>query len=768
MNKMFKCAALLAALLGTLVVGCSDDSDGGETSPLTIKDGVVIACDREVKSVEIPSGVTTIGGSAFSGCTGLTSVVIPSGVTSIGNNAFSGCTELTSVTIPDSVVSIGNYAFLGCYKLTISYAGTKAQWKTFGVDTQGVSVICRDGIFEEESQDDNKGETPDGNAGGDDQGDNKGETPDGNTDDGNQDPEEGNQDGYLTIKNGVVVSCDPAAEGYIIIPSYVTAIGENAFNGCSRLRVIEMQDGVTEIGEKAFRGCTSLNSIEIPASVTSIGNGAFEYCIELMMVNFRGTVRQLLALDFGAKGIDMQTVSLTCNYGKASEGRCYYYGEYLMISDGVVEQCTPSVKGYVIIPDSVTSIKYRAFEGCTGLMGVVIQNGVTLIDNYAFNGCTSLASVEIPRTVNSVGHYVFKGCSTLTEINYAGTIAEWGSINFNEGSALADFAPVTINGISVLEITEITASDLGGVTAIGSNAFNGWRNLRTVTIPSSVTSIGYSAFGNCTSLTSVSLPSTVASVGTYAFRGCSGLASVVIPNGVQEIEYGAFNGCVSLNSVTIPSSVTTVEGYAFNGCTSLKTLVLPSSVTSIGRYAFTTNSGMTVNYEGTIGMWGGVTINSSYGRPSGGTNGGLEDGKFDGSFSDNSYNPNPLFRDSDNVTLVIGGKNVSGITEITAADLVGVTRIQNYAFFAWKNLQSVTIPSDVSYISGYAFAECNGLTSITMLGFYTSLSEWCFCDVPATMYVPSGSKDRYERELTDSQHSYSYPSKPVTVTVVEQ
>ncbi|MBQ9591699.1 MAG: leucine-rich repeat domain-containing protein, partial [Paludibacteraceae bacterium] len=64
------------------------------------------------------NSVTSIGGSAFYGCTGLTSVTIPNSVTSIEKYAFSGCTGLTSVTIPNSVASIGSSAFYGCDGLT--------------------------------------------------------------------------------------------------------------------------------------------------------------------------------------------------------------------------------------------------------------------------------------------------------------------------------------------------------------------------------------------------------------------------------------------------------------------------------------------------------------------------------------------------------------------------------------------------------------------------------------------------------------------------
>ena len=85
------------------------------------KDGttiIIYARGKTDTSFVIPNSVTSIGSSAFSGCTSLASVTIPNSVTSIGSDAFSGCTSLTSVTISDSVISIGNYAFSGCSKLT--------------------------------------------------------------------------------------------------------------------------------------------------------------------------------------------------------------------------------------------------------------------------------------------------------------------------------------------------------------------------------------------------------------------------------------------------------------------------------------------------------------------------------------------------------------------------------------------------------------------------------------------------------------------------
>jgi hypothetical protein len=72
----------------------------------------------ELTSITIPNGVTLIGDYAFSACSGLTNVTIESDITSIGNYTFYSCTGLTSITIPRSVTSIGISAFYGCTGLT--------------------------------------------------------------------------------------------------------------------------------------------------------------------------------------------------------------------------------------------------------------------------------------------------------------------------------------------------------------------------------------------------------------------------------------------------------------------------------------------------------------------------------------------------------------------------------------------------------------------------------------------------------------------------
>ena len=102
--------------------------------------------DKNIRSIVIPDSVTSIGSSAFRGCSSLTSVVIPDGVTFISDFAFSYCSSLTSVVIPDGVTSIGNFAFRNCYNLTSVVIGdgvTSIGYDAFRDCSSLTSITCK-------------------------------------------------------------------------------------------------------------------------------------------------------------------------------------------------------------------------------------------------------------------------------------------------------------------------------------------------------------------------------------------------------------------------------------------------------------------------------------------------------------------------------------------------------------------------------------------------------------------------------------------------
>ena len=74
-------------------------------------------------------------------------------------------------------------------------------------------------------------------------------------------------------------------ETEIVLDTYngkpVTAIGYEAFRGCSQMTSISIPSSVTRIEQSAFRECTGLTSVVIPKRVTEISIQLFEGCTSL-------------------------------------------------------------------------------------------------------------------------------------------------------------------------------------------------------------------------------------------------------------------------------------------------------------------------------------------------------------------------------------------------------------------------------------------------------------------------------------------------------
>ena len=119
-NAFYKCSALTA-----ITVDESNPIYSSENNVLfSKKDKSLIRAGFGLEKYDIPSWVTSIGGSAFSHSSSLTSINIPSSVTSIGKWAFDACSSLLSINIPSSVTSVGEYAFYGCSDLkTVRFKG---------------------------------------------------------------------------------------------------------------------------------------------------------------------------------------------------------------------------------------------------------------------------------------------------------------------------------------------------------------------------------------------------------------------------------------------------------------------------------------------------------------------------------------------------------------------------------------------------------------------------------------------------------------------
>ena len=642
-NSAFSgCTSLTRVYITDIAAWCNISFGNASANPLYYTENLYLNGELVIELV-VPDSVTNIGDYAFYYCTSLTSIVIPDSVTSIGSYAFRNCTSLTSVTIPDSVTSIGNYAFYNCTALEEIYFNATAM----------NDLSSSNYVFYNAGKNCNGIKVVIGK--------NVTKIP---ADlfypcsDSIYSPKIISvefEEGSVCESIGSSVFRDCTGLTSITIPDSVTSIGSSAFENCYSFTSITIPDSVTSIGNYAFYGCTGLTSIIIPDSVTSIGDAAFRNCTSLTSVN-----------------ITDLTAWCNIDFYSYDSNPLYYAGNLYLNGELVTE---------LVIPDGVNEIKKHAFRDFDSLTSVVIPDSVTSIGNYAFYNCTSLTSVTIPDSVTSIGTSAFYNCTSLTSV----TIPD-------------------------------------SVTSIGSSAFYGCSTLESIKIPfvgASSTATGYMShfgyiFGYSRSSSYSSRDHYVDGGYYYTYHIPSRLKTVIIGDNVTTIRYSTFYNCKSLTSVTIGNSVTSIGSSAFSGCTSLTSVTIGNSVTSIGDYAFYNCTGIEEIYFNATAM---NDLSSS-----------------DEVFSYAGQN-------GDGIKVVIG-KNVTKIpaylfypySSSYAPKVVSVEfeegsiceSIGSSAFAYCTSLTSVTIPNSVTSIGSSAFSSCNNLTSIVIPDSVTSIGNSAF------------------------------------------
>lgn len=392
-----------------------------------------------LKTINLPEGITTIQGEAFRMCSQLENVKLPSTLIYIGTGAFMNCTSLTEFIMPDSVTNLDSYALCNCSSLTNVHLSEKlaiCDWSALttcssletidipdgitgiswgfmsscnslkairlpsSVQSINAGAFSGDNLLEEVFFDGTKAQADAINIGED----------NGNllfalwhcTDGDFQGigPTEGQCGDSSTwkLENGTMYingtgnmwdyyDSNIPWESHkkeitkAVIADGITRIGSYAFYNCISLTDISIPDSVTEIGAWTFRMCSALESIQLPDKVQYLGDDAFAYCTSLKSISLPDSITYMDWYTFyGCSALEAVKWPAGMTYiPEVCFGECY------------------GLNGFTI-PSTVTQIRNRAFDFCTHLQAISFSNSVTMIGESAFGNNYELRTIYFQGT----------------------------------------------------------------------------------------------------------------------------------------------------------------------------------------------------------------------------------------------------------------------------------------------------------------------------------------------------------------------------------
>ena len=685
---------------------------------------------KNINSVSLFGGLTSIGKSSFYGCEALTDITIPSSVTSIGETAFYGCKSITDIVVPNSVTEIGKGAFEECsslYHITIPFVG-------YSADSKSAYYFAY--IF-------------------------------------------GASDYYSDYKVPSSLKIVTVTGG--------TSIGSDAFRGCSYILSVEIPESVTKIFDNAFYGC---NIVEVINKSSVDVTGYFPNAIEIHSGDSKIVNQDSYLFYNGDKAIyligyvgDETSITLPESYG----GESYQINRYaffdqdqiagIVISDGVTSigeyafsYCN-NLKS-ITISNSVKNIGFAILYDCKKVESVSIPFVGDSWDNpkkthfgYIFGASSHDGeygnNYYTPTTLHTVSvtggtliaENAFYGCSSIKKLLITSETIETMEAN-------------SLTGCS--SIVNLTLPFVGNTDRADSNAFLGYvfgaktySDHQSSYIPSSLKyvivmrgeTVPENAFAYCKSISEIILPENLYQISKYAFYKCDGLTNVNFPSSLRYISEGAFYECSKLKNVTLPNGLSTIGTKAFYNCSSFTSITVPDTVLSIGEAAFGgCNKVRSITLPFVGNYLSATEYNSHFGYIF-----GIRDKKYaHGSAATYHYYDSDYFYNYDipetlktvvitgNTTIMYGAfKNCNYITNIT---LSGRVRVIYYdAFKGCTALTSIVLPQCLNSIGDNAFAGCNKLENVYYVG---TEEQWAAISVGSNNTV-----------LTSATVTYNYTTE---------
>lgn len=393
---------------------------------------------------------------------------------------------------------------------------------------------------------------------------------------------------------------------YITLHRNTTTIGSYALYGCKTLTGISHSDGVVALGGYAMAGCVELVKYRFAPYTQSVGNNAFASDTKLGSVtNFENTKVSQVAQNVFSQCSSLISISLpntiTAIGDRAFEG-CSKLTSVDLSKTKTTTMGTSAFAscgnlGTIILPTTLTIIGTSAFKDDTNLRSVqkLEKTIVSIINKNAFLECKNLSSVKLPQTLSTLGESAFEGCSNLTAVSgfentavkilEARTFANCSSLStLSLARGLTEIRTEALIGCSILRNLDTLSTTK--VTKIGVRALKDTAGLTSISLPTSTfVSFAQSAFENSgvQKINNLKNCSKFKSFGASSFMN-SGLKEIEFPNCTFSIEASAFKNCTALTKATFNSKTApTAQETSFEGTTSALQVYIPNG--SIDAYA---------------------------------------------------------------------------------------------------------------------------------------------------------------------------------------
>ena len=280
----------------------------------------------------------------------------------------------------------------------------------------------------------------------------------------------------------------------------------------------------------------NINSLVIQNGITSISDGAFNNCTNLKTVTIQdGTIE--LAFPIYGGYANMGIHFLNCPVETLYLGRNINnsYTDYQPFREN-------SALKTITIGQNVTAINAKSFYNCTGLQSLTLGNELTIIDDNAFFGCSSLTgALTIPNKVKTIGRGTFQGCRVLPSVTIPNSVTSIGEAAF---SGCIGLKTVTIQDGTV----ELAFPIYGGYANMGIHFSN--CPIETLYLGRNINNsyTDYQPFRENSALKTLTIGQNVTAINAKSFIGCSGLNQIhsqnpTPPNAADGCFYNVYNTC---------------------------------------------------------------------------------------------------------------------------------------------------------------------------------------------------------------------------------